>query len=292
MADKILIRRGLKKDLPLLSEGEFGFCRDTKEVFIGTAQGNILINDKNIINLINDLATNSTTETWSANKINNSLSNKVDKVSGKQLSTEDYTTSEKNKLAGIEMGAEKNKVLSVNGQTGNVIVEAGSGGATINDSSTTSTTQTWSASKINTSLNNKVDKVTGKQLSTEDYTTTEKNKLAGIANNANNYIHPTGDGNSHVPATGTTNNKKVLKAGATANSASWGDVDWSEITGKPSTFTPPTASSSQLGGVKIGSGINVDANGVISVPESPKITVSSTPPTNPSVGDIWIDTSV
>lgn len=37
---------------------------------------------------------------------------------------------------------------------------------------------------LTAALNNKVDKVTGKQLSTEDYTTEEKNKLAGIANGA------------------------------------------------------------------------------------------------------------
>ena len=36
------------------------------------------------------------------------LDNKVDKVIGKQLSTEDYTTAEKNKLAGIQEGAEVN----------------------------------------------------------------------------------------------------------------------------------------------------------------------------------------
>jgi len=36
--------------------------------------------------------------------------------------------------------------------------------------------------------------VPGKQLSTNDYTTIEKNKLAGIEENANNYIHP-----SHSP---------------------------------------------------------------------------------------------
>lgn len=41
--------------------------------------------------------------------------------------------------------------------------------------------------KIN---NNKVDKVSGKGLSTNDYTTTEKNKLAGIENGANKYAHP------------------------------------------------------------------------------------------------------
>lgn len=36
----------------------------------------------------------------------------------------------------------------------------------------------------------KVDKVEGKQLSTEDYTTAEKSKLASIADNANNYVLP------------------------------------------------------------------------------------------------------
>lgn len=44
--------------------------------------------------------------------------------------------------------------------------------------------------KITTLLGNKVDKVSGKQLSTNDYTTTEKEKLAGIAPGANNYTLP------------------------------------------------------------------------------------------------------
>ena len=48
------------------------------------------------------------------------LANKVDKVDGKQLSTEDFTTAEKTKLAGIEEGAEKNLVISVAGMTGAV----------------------------------------------------------------------------------------------------------------------------------------------------------------------------
>lgn len=35
------------------------------------------------------------------------------------------------------------------------------------------------------------------------------------------YVHPTGDGNLHVPATSTTNNEKVLTAGATAGAINW-----------------------------------------------------------------------
>lgn len=63
----------------------------------------------------------------------------------------------------------------------------------------------------------------------------DKTKLDGVANNANNYVHPTGDGNSHVPATGTTNAGKVLKAGSTAGSAAWGNVAWAEILNLPTT---------------------------------------------------------
>lgn len=44
--------------------------------------------------------------------------------------------------------------------------------------------------KIKTALSGKVDKVSGKGLSTNDYTTAEKNKLTGIETGANKYVHP------------------------------------------------------------------------------------------------------
>ena len=43
---------------------------------------------------------------------------------------------------------------------------------------------------LDTALNAKVDKEAGKGLSSSDYTSTEKTKLSGIADNANNYTHP------------------------------------------------------------------------------------------------------
>jgi hypothetical protein len=49
----------------------------------------------------------------------------------------------------------------------------------------------------------------------------DKTKLNSIAVNANNYSHPTGDGNLHVPATSNTNHRKLLTAGPTAGSLSW-----------------------------------------------------------------------
>lgn len=59
----------------------------------------------------------------------------------------------------------------------------------------TSTYTAGMATKVNSStytagMATKVDKVDGKGLSTEDYTSTEKTKLAGIAAGANNYSLP------------------------------------------------------------------------------------------------------
>ena len=68
----------------------------------------------------------------------------------------------------------------------------------------------------------KVDKVDGKQLSTNDYTTSEKNKLQGIAANANNYTHPTTAGNKHLPAGGTVG-QVLVNSGDGAGE--WKDVE-------------------------------------------------------------------
>lgn len=57
--------------------------------------------------------------------------------------------------------------------------------------------------ELKETVNNKVDKVSGKQLSTNDYTIAEKQKLAGIAANANK-----------------TTVENVLTSGSTANALS------------------------------------------------------------------------
>lgn len=88
------------------------------------------------------------------------------------------------------------------------------------------------AATITSALANKVDKVAGKQLSTEDFTTALKTKLDSLIN----YIHPTGDGNLHVPATSTTNNGKFLKAGATAGSITWSAVTIADISNLQTTL--------------------------------------------------------
>lgn len=99
---------------------------------------------------------------------NTLLDNKVDKVDGKQLSTENYTTEEKTKLAGLENYDDtvvKNDIASNTAAIESEVTRA-----------------TSAESALDTKIDTKVDKVEGKQLSTEDYTTAEKEKLASLSN--------------------------------------------------------------------------------------------------------------
>ena len=58
------------------------------------------------------------------NKVDSAaLDGKVDKEAGKGLSSNDYTRAEKEKLAGIEAGAQVNAVTSVAGKTGAVVLD-------------------------------------------------------------------------------------------------------------------------------------------------------------------------
>lgn len=70
-----------------------------------------------------------------------------------------------------------------------------------------------------TELEGKVDKELGKGLSEANYTETEKQKLSGIADNANNYVHPTTSGNKHIPSGGSSGQILVWKADGEAQ---WG----------------------------------------------------------------------
>ena len=81
--------------------------------------------------------------------------------------------------------------------------------------------------KIKALLAGKVDKVDGKGLSTNDYTTAEKNKLAGLRN----YIHPTTSGNKHIPAGGSANQILGWSADGTAKWVNEKDTTYSVMSG-------------------------------------------------------------
>lgn len=90
----------------------------------------------------------------------------------------------------------------------------------------------------------KVDKIAGKGLSTEDYSTAEKNKLAGVSAGANNYAHPanhppsiiTQDANNRFVTDaekGTWNAKEPAIAAGTTAQYRRGDKTWQPVADLP-----------------------------------------------------------
>ena len=112
------------------------------------------------------------TETSGSTELSTALSNKVDKVSGKGLSTNDYTDAEKEKLQGIAAGAEVNVIdtIKVNGTAMAVTSKAVDIAVPTKTSDITNDSNYVSdANYVHTDNN---------------YTTAEKNKLSSIESNA------------------------------------------------------------------------------------------------------------
>lgn len=195
----------------------------------------------------------------------NTVTSKVDKVTGKGLSTNDYTTAERNKLTGIAPGAEVN----VQGDW-NIIDENSDAyiknkpdtfppsphnhtKAQITDMPTKVSQLTNDAgyitqSDVDTSQNhthsNKtvLDKITQALLDTWNgkagtsvatqaanglMAAADKKKLDGVAVNANNYVHLTTAGNKHIPAGGASGQFLKWSADGTAIWASDNNTTYS-----------------------------------------------------------------
>lgn len=97
-----------------------------------------------------------------ANEVKAAVNSKVDKVTGKSLSTNDYTNTDKEKVTNLP--SDTNAALS-------------------GKANTVHTHSIDNVTGLQGALDGKVDKVTGKGLSTEDYTTAEKNKVANVPAN-------------------------------------------------------------------------------------------------------------
>lgn len=127
---KIKLKRGLSSNITAvnLDNGEPAFCTDTGKLYIGDGTSNVLVNpDGGTADVATKLAVareialggavtgnanfdgsaNVTITTSIGDDITNALDLKVDKVDGKGLSTNDYTTADKNKLAGLGTASTK-----------------------------------------------------------------------------------------------------------------------------------------------------------------------------------------
>ena len=97
--------------------------------------------------------------------LDTNLNNKVDKVSGKGLSANDFTSAYKTKLDNLDTNL-SGKVDKVTGK-----------GLSANDFTDNYKTK---LDNLDTNLSGKVDKVSGKGLSTNDFTSTYKTKLDNL----------------------------------------------------------------------------------------------------------------
>lgn len=127
------------------------------------------------------------------------LNGKVDAVDGKGLSTNDLTNTLKSNYDAAythsqqthaPANAEKNVIVGIQKNGTDLSVNSSTRKVNITIPTKTSDLTNDSNFATTTALDTKVDKVNGKGLSTNDYTTAEKQKLANIANGANNYTLP------------------------------------------------------------------------------------------------------
>lgn len=106
--------------------------------------------------------------------------------------------------------------------------------------------------------NAKVDKVTGKGLSTNDYTTTEKNKLSGIASGAEvnqNAFSNVSDGTNTIAASGKTDTFTIAPAGGTNGTSVTADASTKTVKISSARYTLGYTSSGTGGILKLNAGI-------------------------------------
>lgn len=128
-----------------------------------------------------------------ANTANSGLDNKVDKVDGKELSSNDFTDALLTKLNGIDDGANKYTLpvagTSLGGvKSGTDITVDSDGNVSVKDDSHNHIIS--NVDGLQDALDDKVDVVDGKGLSSNDFTNALLTKLNGIAEGANNYTLP------------------------------------------------------------------------------------------------------
>lgn len=125
--------------------------------------------------------------------------------------------------------------------------------------STNSSDKVLSAKQGKALNDTKVDKVTGKGLSANDYTTVEKNKLATIAEGANKYVHPTytvqSSGLYKITVDSTGHISSVVPV-------TKDDIVALDIPAQDTVYELPQASATEIGGVKIDSDYTTGSNDV------------------------------
>lgn len=166
----------------------------------------------NVVN-ITDAYSENKQDTYSATYINNEIDNKVDKIDGKDLSTNDFTDEYKQKIDNkVDMVEGKN--LSSNDFTDEYKQKLDNS-INVKNEYSESTNDTYSSDYINKKIDEKVDKVEGKDLSTNDFTDEYKQKV----DNVNTYSTEEQIIGNWID--GKPIYRKVLKATLPTNEGTW-----------------------------------------------------------------------
>lgn len=186
MAQTILLKRGIitNIDSAELEYGELALAynADKTKVSLYTGDGNggkILINDDVIVpTKVSELTNDSKYQTET----------EVSAAIASAIAAAGHASFEKvDNVPSASDAAENVLYLVMNSATSHydIYAKVGNEVVLLDD-----TTVDLSGYATKTALDGKVDKVDGKGLSSNDYTTADKDKLAGVAANANNYTHP------------------------------------------------------------------------------------------------------
>lgn len=266
-----------------------------------------------------------------------SLDNKVDKVSGKGLSTNDFTDSYKNTIDGLSDVASSGSYTDLTNKptipdsTSDLINDSGfiTSSAITGKEDSSNKVSSWSSTTTNVhypseklvkdSLNDKVDKVTGKGLSTNDYDNTAKNKVdnlktvatSGSYNDLTNkptiptVVNTIENGNTNAISSDAVYDALALKA----NSASLATVattgSWDDLLNKPSIsdfggeVTLEKLSTATAGyfasyvlkqnDVQVGDTINIPRDYLVKSASVKTVATANNPVSGYKVGDKYLD---
>ena len=195
--------------------------------YTDTAIGNLIDGAPDALNTLNELAAALGDNADYAASITNLLANKVDKVSGKALSTNDFTNTYKSKLDGIASNAEVNQNAFSNFKVGDTTVAADTKTDTVEFVAGNNIT-------ITPDSTNDIITIAAKDTTYSVATTSanglmsssDKSKLDGIEANANNYSHPTTAGNKHIPTGGSSGQFLAYDSSGTAKWVSNPNTDY------------------------------------------------------------------
>ena len=216
--------------------------------------------------------------------LNTTLAGKVSAVSGKTLTSNDFTNSYKNKLDGIETGAQVNTVTGIKGnnettyRVGNInITKANIGLSNVDNTADINKTV---AAAINDSLGNNI------ALTYE----TKENAIVSLTVNGKTITYTKGNGTTGTITTKDTtyNNATTVTSGLMSSSDK---IRLNNIEDNANNYILTAATNSSLGGVITGANIT-NTNGTISLTKTNVTTaLGYTPPTVNTTYDIGTATT-